>query len=139
MTEEKIIKSRKSSPDTKYWYEFFWREQQETPNRIEDAAKFLASMISISLSIFLAVGKAAFEKSSNNFLLQLALVCWILALISSFFVLFPWPYHYISESLNSMKKIHRRVVRDKYIILIMATILFLFALSALTYLFFFCQ
>ena len=61
MTQEKIIKSRKSIPDTRSWYEFFWREKQETPNRIEDAAKFVATMISISLTIFLAIGKTAFK------------------------------------------------------------------------------
>jgi hypothetical protein len=137
MPQDKIIKSRKSSPDTKSWYEFFWREKQETPNRIEDAAKFLATMISISLTIFLAIGKTAFENVQNNFLVQLSVAFWILALLASFFVMFPWRYSYVSDSVKSMREVHQRVARNKYIILIMALVLFLFALSILSYLFLF--
>jgi len=89
MTQEKIIKSRKSIPDTRSWYEFFWREKQETPNRIEDAAKFVATMISISLTIFLAIGKTAFKNFQTNTFIKLSVLCWLLSLLISFFVLFP--------------------------------------------------
>jgi len=45
MEEKEIIKSKKSAPDTRSWYEYIWREKQETPKRLEDAAKFLVTMI----------------------------------------------------------------------------------------------
>lgn len=131
MTQEKIIKSRKSTPDTRSWYEFFWREKQETPNRIEDAAKFVATMISISLTIFLAIGKTAFENFQTNTLIKLSVLCWLLSLLISFFVLFPWRYQYVSDSVKSMKEVHQRVVRAKYILLIISLILFMSALSLL--------
>jgi len=137
MTQEKIIKSRKTAGDTRSWYEFFWREKQETPNRIEDAAKYLATMISISLTIFLAIGKTAFENGQPDFLIKLSVSCWLLALLVSFFVLFPWRYKYISDSVKSMKEVHQRVMRVKYILLIISLILFMSALSLLGYMFLF--
>ncbi len=137
MTEEKIIKSRKTAPDTKSWYEFFWREKQETANRIEDAAKFLATMISISLAIFLAIGKKVFESGEPGFIINLSVLCWLLALLVSFFVLFPWRYKFIPDSVKSMKEVHYKVVLVKYVLLIVSLILFMAALSLLAYIFLF--
>jgi hypothetical protein len=135
MEEQNILKSRKTAPDTRSWYEHIWREKQETPKRLEDAAKFLASMISISLSIFLAIGKTAFENSRGSFLIKLSLILWLLSLIVSFSVLFPWRYKYVSESVKSIKEMNQRVARDKYALLILSLVLFLSALSILAYLF----
>ena len=137
MEEKKVIKSKKSAPDTRNWLEYTWREKQETPKRLEDAAKFLATMISISLTIFLAIGKTAFENYKGTFLLKLSILTWVLSLLVSFFVLFPWRYRYFSESVKSIKEIHQNVVRDKYFLLIISLCLFLSALSILTYLFLF--
>ena len=137
MAEEKILKSKKTAPDTKSWYEYTWREKQETPNRLEDAAKFLSTMISISLSIFLAIGKKSFENSGNNFLIKLSVLLWILSLLVSFLVLFPWRYRYSSILVNSIKEMHQKVVRDKYGLLIISTVLFVAALSILVFLFLF--
>ncbi len=105
--------------------------------RLEDVAKFLVTMISISLSIFLAVGKASFEEPGNNILLKISLILWMLSLIVSFLVLFPWRYSYSGSSVGSIKEMHQKVVRGKYGLLIIGTALFLSALSILTYLFLF--
>ncbi len=137
MKEEEVIKSKQSAPDTKSWYEYIWREKQETPNRLEDAAKFLATMISISLSIFLAIGKTSFENYQNKTPLKISIILWILSLLVSFFVLFPWRYSCSSTSVNSIKEMHQKVVRNKYWLLIASLVLFLTALSILAYLFLF--
>ena len=137
MEEEEVIKSKKSAPDTKSWYEYIWREKQDTPNRLEDAAKFLATMISISLSIFLAIGKTSFENYENRTLLKLSVLLWILSLLVSFSVLFPWRYSYSSTSVSSIKEMNQKVVRDKYWLLIASLVLFLTALSILACLFLF--
>lgn len=137
MEQEKMIKGRKSAPDTQSWYEYIWHEKQQAVNRIEDAAKFLATMISVSLTIFLAIGKTAFEKSQDSFLIKLSVLLWILSLLVSFFVLFPWRYRYVSISVSSIKEMHQKVIRDKYILLILGLVLFLLALSILAFLFLF--
>ncbi len=137
MTQENVIKSRKSSPDTRSWYEFFWREKQETPKRIEDAAKFLATMISISLTLFLTMGETASKNVQCDLLPRLSLLCWLVALLISFFVLFPCRYSYVSESVKSMKEAHQRMIRNKYVLLTISLILFMTALLIATYLFLF--
>ncbi len=136
MDEPKKSKSKIPAPDTDSWYEYIRKEQQETPNRLEDAAKFLAGMISISLSIFLAVGKAAFEKCADSAGIKAAVVLWILSLVFSFLVLFPWRYKYVSVDVKNIKAVHRRIVYNKYVLLIMSSTFFLASLVILGWLFF---
>ena len=136
MDDSEILKSRKSAPDTKSWFEYLWRTKQETPNRLEDAAKYLATMISISLSIFLAIGKPSFENCASA-ILKLSMVAWVLALVISFFVLFPARYRYFSESVQSIKQMHQKILMTKYILLVLSLVLFLFSLTTLTIMFFF--
>jgi len=40
MDRPKIIKGSTSSQDNKSWFEYIWKEQQESPNRLEDEEKF---------------------------------------------------------------------------------------------------
>lgn len=135
MPENDIIKSKKPEPDTRSWYEYIWRQQQDTPARIEDAAKFMATMISVSLTVFLAIGKASLESPEISCQIKLAIILWIVSLICSFLVLFPWRYNYSSVSVKSVKKMHRKIVLVKYILLIVCLLLFLIALSILAFLF----
>jgi len=137
MDEPQIIDSRIPAPDTKSWYAYIWQEQQQSPNRLEDAAKFLASMISISLTIFLAVGKTAFENIARHGPVKVAVVLWLVSLLFSFFVLFPWRYRFVSESIQSIKAMHQKVVRVKRVLLILSLVLFLAALTLLAVLFLF--
>ena len=130
-----IIQGKRPAPDTQSWREHMWKEKQQTPNRLEDAAKFLATMISISLSLFLTVGKSTLTDSGGPAKLSIAL--WLLSLIAAFLVLFPWRYKYSSVSVASMKEAHARIVRYKYGLLALSSVLFLAALSILTCLYFF--
>jgi hypothetical protein len=137
MTDKpEIIKGKPSAPDTKSWFEYIWKEKQQTPNRLEDAAKFLAGMISISLSIFLAIGESAFENYETSCTIKAAVILWLFSLLVSFFVLFPWRYSFISDSVQSIKAMHRRVIRVKQVLLIISLLFFLAALTILAGLFF---
>ncbi|MCZ6819880.1 MAG: hypothetical protein O7G31_10380, partial [Calditrichaeota bacterium] len=60
MAEIKSVKaSSMISHEQKSWLKHLWKTEQDIPNRLEDAAKFLATMISISFSFFIAIGKTA--------------------------------------------------------------------------------
>jgi hypothetical protein len=85
----------------------------------KDAAKFLATMIAISLSIFTAVIKAA----------GLSIIVWTGRV--AFFVLFPFRYRCVGTSVKSIKAVHARIVRIKWILLILSTFLFFAALCIL--------
>ncbi len=132
-----LLKSEIPPPDTRSWYEHTWKKEQQTPDRIEDAAKFLAAMITVSLSIFLAVGKESIVAAQNSGLVKTASILWLLSLFSSFFVLFPWRYRYASDSVQSIKNMHKRVVRCKRLLLILSLLLLSAALTLLSWVFFY--
>ncbi len=136
MEEPQIVKSRKTAPDTDSWYEYIWKTEQETPNRLEDTAKFLATMISLSLTLFLAMGKSSFETALDSPLLKIATVSWMLSLIIAFWVMFPRRYQYVSHAVESFKEMNGRIAKRKYRLLITSIALYLASLGILGYFFF---
>jgi len=138
MTPQKqITQSKKASPETQSWHEHMWRETQQTPNRLEDAAKFLATMISVSLSLFLALGKTTLADSATSITAKVSIGLWVLSLIGAFLVLFPRHYPSSRVSVELMKKAHKRITRYKYWLLAASSVLFLAALSIMACLYFF--
>lgn len=127
------VTSEPPPSDADRWYDYILSTKQNEPNRLEDAAKFLATIISLSLTIFLTMagGNSDLKTHPQFPLIKLAIATWLLALLSAFFVLFPWRYHYLENSVQSIKKTHQKLVRVKQIFLILSLILFLAALVTL--------
>lgn len=136
MDEPKPLQSKPPAPDTQSWYDYIWEAEQETPKRLEDAAKFLATMISLSLTIFLAIGKSSFENIRGSTPLMVAVLLWLASLLFSFWVLFPHRYRYVSQSVQSIKEMHREIVRNKYRFLLASVICYLAALGIVGVVFF---
>lgn len=130
------IQGERPDPDTESWYEYTWRTQQETPARLEECAKFLSGVIAITLTLFLTAGKDAFESQQLSGWAGTALGLWLISLVLCLLVLFPWHYRFRDDSVESIKKMHGRVVKVKYGMLAGAIFLFLVALVILTCLFF---
>jgi len=122
--------------DTKSWYEHIWKTQQETPARLEEAAKFLSGVISITLTLFLTVGKDSFENVRLKGWAGAAAGMWLLSLVACLFVIFPRRYGYCDISVDDIKRMHRKIIKRKYAILVIGVLLFLIALAILTWLFF---
>ncbi len=127
-----IIPATFASSDAEKWRTYQLESQQKTPERLEDAAKFLAGMISISLTIFLKLNPEGFKGLEQHPLTITAAVLWLLSLLAAFLVLFPVPYRYASTSSEDIKRMHRKVVRYKYACLMISALLFLIALGMLT-------
>jgi hypothetical protein len=136
MDEPEIIKSKKNEPDTQSWYEYIRKAEQDTPNRLEDAAKFMATMISISFTLFLSGGKKVFESCQDSLYLKIALIIWLISLFSSFLVLFPQSYKYISFSAADIKRMNKKITSRKRLFLIVSLGLYLISLCILGVLFF---
>jgi len=130
MEKEKVVKSKEPPKDAEAWFEYIGQEERKTPERLEDAAKFLATMIAISLSIFTAVVKAS-GVSLSTWSAKIALFAWLLSLLIAFLVLFPFRYRWVSTSVKSIKTMHARIVRIKWILLIASSFLFFAALCIL--------
>ena len=123
---ERMSKPSKFTPEDSHWQQHRWSEAQKVPERIEDAAKFLATMISLSLTLALTVTKPAIEQGEygqENRLL-FALGCWLVALLPAFLTLMPLPYQRIPDSTDVYRKMHRRVVKRKYGMLVVSAFLF---------------
>lgn len=130
------LQGEAAPPDTKSWYEHIWKTQQETPARLEEAAKFLSGVISITLTLFLTVGKDSFENVRLKGRAGLATGLWLLSLVLCVLAIFPRRYRYSDIRVDTMKEMHRQTVRYKYAMLVGAVVLFLTALVILTWLFF---
>jgi hypothetical protein len=137
MEDLKIIQSKPTDPDTEKWHDFLVKEQQETPKRLEDAAKALTGIISITLALFLSVGKSSFENSPGC-IIKSALVAWLVSLVVAFVVTFPFAYRFPSGSTGKFREKHKVIVRNKYVLLILSTVLYVAALVLLAWRFFAC-
>lgn len=127
----KALPAQRASEADQHWIKHQREVQQKTPERIEDAAKFLSGMISISLTIFLKLDPDGFKAAAGDWVLNTAVMLWIVSLLFTFLVLFPAPYRYHDSSAASIRKMHKQVVRYKYGLLAVGAGLFLGALGVL--------
>lgn len=131
MSEENTpLRAQSSAPsdDDRAWLAHYQEEQRKTPARLEETAKYLAGIISISLTIFIDKRPASLESWTQG-TLTFAAVLWMLSALLSFTVLFPWRYRYRADSPADVRRAHRRVVRVKMALLVCSVVLFLAALG----------
>lgn len=131
------VEGQPAPPDTKSWFEYSWKLQQGVPERLEDAAKFLAVMISLSLTIIsTALGQLKAIVVQPIFIF-IGLMLWLAALFFAFMVLFPRKYRFHSMSMDSIKRTHASIIRTKQVRLFIAVVLYFipFVMLAIHYLF----
>lgn len=134
--EEKTVKNenftpgKEPQPDSEDWLKHIGEEERKTPERLEKTAQFLSSMIAISLTVFLAVTRSG-DRLMACWAVKIALLAWLSSLILAFLVLFPFRYRFIESSVKSIKLAHTRIVRVKWILLILSSSLFFGALCIL--------
>ena len=136
MEENDNIQIGKSAtPETKAWRTFILEQEQKTPERLEDVAKALSGMVSVTLAIFLSIGKQEFANSTDN-IIATALIIWLVSLLLSFLVVFPFPYRYSKQSAKTFIAAHKKTKRTKCILLVISTLFYLTALGILSVKFF---
>ncbi len=136
ITEIKL-KGKPAPADTKSWFEYSWKLQQDVPERLEDAAKFLAVMVSLSLTITSTALGQLKDIAVEPIFIFLGLASWLVALFFAFMVLFPRQYRFHSMSVESIKHAHLRIVRNKQVKLLAAAVFYFipFVMLALLFLF----
>jgi hypothetical protein len=130
------LPSRPASPEAQAWHAHLRKVREEEPQRLEEAAKFLAGMISISLSLLLDINETGLAGKDYLPGIATGITLWLLSLLSAFLVLFPWGYRFVEGSAESIAQMHRRVVRVKRGFLIASTLLFTTALALLSLVYF---
>jgi len=110
---EHEIHGTPAPPETKSWFEYSWKLRQDVPNRFEDAAKFLATIIGLTIAIV----STALDKLKivliHPILLFIVLVFWLIALLFAFLVLFPHKYQFHSKSIESIKQMTEQIGSTK--------------------------
>lgn len=123
-----------SKPDIS-WLEYLEKLKQETPKRVEEAAKYLSGAISISFSIFLQSNSDAFKGLVNNPLLLLAIALWIFSLVSTLWIIVPFKYDY-SPTASSIEAMTIKAINLKYRWLKVGIYTFIAALTLLGWLYY---
>ncbi|HLC15942.1 MAG TPA: hypothetical protein VJL89_06915 [Thermodesulfovibrionia bacterium] len=129
------IQGQFSPPDTKSWFEYSWKLQQDVPARYEDAAKFLATMISLSLTIFTTALDKLKVISFPPVVLLVSLVIWLIAMFFAFHVLWPKSYYFYDKSVESVKKAQKEIIHTKKKYFTLSAVLYFvpFVILILTY------
>ena len=132
---EKEIQGAPAPPDTKSWLEYSWKLQQDIPNRFEDAAKFLATIISLSLTIIITAIDKLKLIPIHPVWLFVVLVFWLAALLFAFLVLFPEKYRFHAQSVESIKSAQAEIVQTKQRRFIISAVLYFIPFILLAFLY----
>ncbi len=128
------LKTSKATPAQQNWRDYQFEQEAKTPERLEGAAKFLSGIISITLTILL-VGKEKLLADASNVIVGIAALVWLLSLLFALWVIFPFRYPVEPSSAESIEKMHRKVVRNKYRMLLGAACCYFLGLGMLVALF----
>lgn len=133
------IQATPTRPADMNWIEFQRKEKQETIKRLEEAAKYLSGISSLSLSVVLGVNRDALKGLSNDFELKGGICCWLLSIVLTLVVVFPFRYRYAENSAESIRMMHKKISNAKFLLLIAGALLYIAGISMLTYLYLFRQ
>ncbi len=81
-------KARFPDAQDEYWQNYLRDNKAKEGERLEDAAKFLSGMISVSLTIFLKINSEAFVGMGKSGWAVAVVGLWLLSLALSFLVFF---------------------------------------------------
>ncbi|MGB5828206.1 MAG: hypothetical protein WBH22_17420 [Pseudomonas mandelii] len=132
--ETTILQTQAPTEAELAWLAHAQAEQQKTPERIEETAKYLAGIIAISLTIFIDKRPDGLAEWTSNWLTTSA-VLWGVAALVSLFVLLPWRYRYKADNPASIEMAFGRVTKVKYVLLWISVICYLVALGLGVYVF----
>lgn len=106
------VQGESLTPEDQSWLDHFEKTQQETPKRLEDAAKFLTGIISVCLTIFLKLSNQPLE-GIKDILAKGTMLFWFVSVIAALYVLFPHQYKQARDSLTQIKDTHNEIVTHK--------------------------
>jgi hypothetical protein len=129
------IRAAPATSEEKSWIEYQRTESQGTLKRLEETAKYLSGLSSISLTILLGADHELFKSLHNSPLLKAGVISWLLSILFTLAVVFPFRYSYIGNSFSSIRTMHKRIAKLKFAFLILGSILYLTGISLLAYLY----
>lgn len=132
-----VIQANTAKKEDLSWIDHQVKEKQETLKRLEETSKYLSGLSSVTLTIMVGPNKEVFKDLSNSSLLKSGIICWLISILFTLAVLFPFRYRYIENSAQSIKLMNDRTARIKYTLLVLATLLYLTGICITVYLYLF--
>ncbi len=133
-TPPKAPAKQPSSENDQSWKEHVLSDQQKAPERLEDTAKFLVGIISISLTIFISQQPEGLALWTKSWFIT-ATIFWMVSALLSFFVFFPWRYSFHPESIPDIKRAYKNITATKRILLVCSLVAYFVALGVASYAF----
>ena len=128
----------KASPATKEelsWIEHQRKENQEGPRRLEDTAKYLSGLASLSLTIMLGPYSEIFKTFKGSAGLKIGITCWLISILFTLAVVFPFRYHYVSNSDSSIRKMNKRIAKIKFGFLLTGVLFYIVGISFIAFIY----
>jgi hypothetical protein len=138
-TKQIAKQGKMSPPEIESWMTYSWETKQQTPNRLEDAAKYLAVMMTVSMTFFLSVfGKTEQFLEAGWFIKSIPLL-WCVSLIFSFLVLYPKRYPFNTSSAESIQEMTEKVIHWKQFMFLISSLCFILGIILFAWMIVFFQ
>jgi hypothetical protein len=132
-----VIQATTSTREDLNWIEYQTKEKQETLKRLEETAKYLSGLSSVSLAIMVGPNNEVFKQLNHSFLLKLGIISWLVSILFTLAVLFPFRYKYSGNSAQSIRYMVKRTAGVKYALLIGGTFFYLAGICITVFLYIF--
>lgn len=119
-TDPQVVQGEEESPELTFWYNYMLQLKQEEIKRIEEAAKFLAALISIVFTLFQTAAKSKISTTNEWF----ALFVWSLPIGFSLFVIVPSKFKYSPDYIEGIESLHEEILWRKKTFLLLSIISF---------------
>jgi len=144
-TEPIHIQATPARPADSSWIDYQQKEKQESIKRLEETAKYLSGLSSLSLSIIVAVNGEALKQMIRSTpgsyevegSLKSSVVCWLLSILLTLAVVFPFRYKYVENSADSIRVMNNRISQVKFWLLVLGALLYIIGISRVTYIYLF--
>ena len=127
------IQGKMSSLEIESWMTYSWETKQQTPARLEDAAKYLAVMMTVAITLFLGVIEKNALLTTSSWWIKSIPLLWCLSLILSFLVLYPKKYLFNASSAESIQQMTEKIIQWKQRIFFAASLCFIVGMGLLVW------
>jgi len=129
------IQATSSAPADISWIEYQRAEQQGTLKRLEETARYLSGLTSISLTLIVGGNHELLRQFNTAVLFRIGLAGWLLSIFCSLAAVFPFRYIYLANSADSIRKSNNKAARIKLCFLVAAALFYLVGISIFAWLF----
>ncbi|MCB0567501.1 MAG: hypothetical protein H6573_08765 [Lewinellaceae bacterium] len=115
MEEEKIQQARPAPEDWETWKDYRLKLRKESPDRLENGAKQLITLITLVIAIYGALGVEKLQALPwhSQLLIKFALFLWLLSAFGALWVVVPSKYELIPDNTNAVKELLDAIISSK--------------------------